>query len=325
MSASRCQRKVIYLSPTIISRAAIDGRSNGGRWKRATSRMADACAPCWKNTIPWHSCTSPPMPTSGESVQKPLDYYRNNVAGTATLLQTLIDFRLLPVVFSSSCATYGAPERVPIPEDHPQRPINPYGQSKLIVERMLMDLYTAYGLSSIALRYFNASGADPDGEIGEAHDPETHLIPLVITAARDGTAIRIFGTDYETPDGTCIRDYIHVADIANAHLLALDCMLGGGQSCALNLANERGHSVKEVIATTERVTGRSIRVENAPRRPGDPPVLIGTADRARSLLGWSPARSDLEHQISDAWSWVRKHLAAAHLSHHDNRRNKGSR
>jgi len=242
----------------------------------------------------------------GESVQKPLDYYRNNVAGTATLLQTLIDFRLLPVVFSSSCATYGAPERVPIPEDHPQRPINPYGQSKLIVERMLMDLYAAYGLSSIALRYFNASGADPDGEIGEAHDPETHLIPLVITAARDGSAIRIFGTDYETPDGTCIRDYIHVADIANAHLLALDCMLGGGQSCALNLANERGHSVKEVIAATERVTGRSIRVENAPRRPGDPPVLIGTADRARSLLGWSPARSDLEHQISDAWSWIRK-------------------
>jgi UDP-glucose 4-epimerase len=190
---------------------------------------------------------------------------------------------------------------------------------------MLIDLHAAYGLSSIALRYFNASGADPDGEIGEAHDPETHLIPLVITAARDGTAIRIFGTDYETPDGTCIRDYIHVADIANAHLLALDCMLGGGQSCALNLANERGHSVKEVIATTERVTGRSIRVENAPRRPGDPPVLIGTADRARSLLGWSPARSDLEHQISDAWSWVRKHLAAAHLSHHDNRRNKVSR
>jgi UDP-glucose-4-epimerase GalE len=242
----------------------------------------------------------------GESVQKPLDYYRNNVAGTAALLQTLIDFSLLPVVFSSSCATYGVPERLPIPEDHPQRPINPYGQSKLMVERMLIDLHAAYGLSSIALRYFNASGADPDGEIGETHDPETHLIPLVVTAARDGTAIRVFGTDYETPDGTCIRDYIHVVDIADAHLRALDCLLGGGQSCALNLANARGHSVKEVIVATERVTGRSIRVENAPRRPGDPPVLIGSADRARGVLGWAPARSDLQLQISDSWNWIEK-------------------
>jgi UDP-glucose-4-epimerase GalE len=242
----------------------------------------------------------------GESVEKPLDYYRNNVAGTAALLQTLIDFRPLPVVFSSSCATYGVPERVPIPEDHPQRPINPYGQSKLMVERILLDLHAASALSSVALRYFNASGADPDGEIGEAHDPETHLIPLIITAARDGTAIRIFGTDYETADGTCIRDYIHVMDIADAHVRALDYLLGGGRSCALNLANERGHSVKEVIAATERVTGRGIRVENAPRRAGDPPVLIGAADRARKLLGWTPARSDLQHQISDAWHWMKK-------------------
>src|SRR5262249_28919859 len=196
--------------------------------------------------------------------------------------------------------------KVPIPEDHPQRPINPYGQSKLIAERMLMDLHAAYGLSSIALRYFNASGADPDGEIGEAHDPETHLIPLVITAARDGSAIRIFGTDYETPDGTCIRDYIHVADIANAHLLALDCMLGGSQSCAPTLAKGRVLSAKEFMPAPDGVTGRGVRVKNPPRRRGDPPVLTGTADRARSLLGWTPARSDLEHQISDAWSWIRK-------------------
>jgi UDP-glucose-4-epimerase GalE len=242
----------------------------------------------------------------GESMQRPLDYYRNNVADTTVLLQALIDFRLLPVVFSSSCATYGLPERVPIPEDHPQQPINPYGQSKLMVERMLVDLHTAHALRPVALRYFNASGADPDAEIGEAHDPETHLIPLAIAAARKRIAIRIFGTDYETPDGTCIRDYIHVVDIADAHVRAVDYLLGGGQSCALNLANRCGHSVKEVIAATERVAGRSIRAETAPRRPGDPPILVGNADRARDLLGWKPARSELQHQISDAWNWVEK-------------------
>jgi UDP-glucose-4-epimerase GalE len=240
----------------------------------------------------------------GES--RPLDYYRNNVAATAELLQTLIDYRPLPVVFSSSCATYGIPERVPISEDQPQRPINPYGQSKLVVERMLVDLNAAYGLTSISLRYFNASGADPDGEIGEAHDPETHLIPLVLTAGRAGNTIKIFGTDYETPDGTCVRDYIHVIDIADAHLRALDCLLGGGQSCALNLANARGHSVKEVIACAERVIGHGIRAEGAPRRPGDPAILIGSADRAHNLLGWTPTRSDLLQQITDAWKWMEK-------------------
>jgi len=243
----------------------------------------------------------------GESVVKPLDYYRNNVAATSALLQTIIDFRPLPIIFSSSCATYGLPERVPISEDHPQRPINPYGQSKLVVERMLVDVHAAHGLPSIALRYFNAAGADTEGEIGEAHDPETHLIPLAITAARDGTAIQVFGTDYETPDGTCVRDYIHVADIADAHLSALDYLLGGGQSCALNLANSRGYSVNEVIAAAERVVGRGIRVQRAPRRPGDPPVLIGTAERARQLLGWKSDRSDLQRQIADAWRWMKNH------------------
>jgi UDP-glucose-4-epimerase GalE len=243
----------------------------------------------------------------GESVAKPLDYYRNNVAATSALLQTLIDFRPLPFIFSSSCATYGLPERLPISEDHPQRPINPYGQSKLIVERMLVDVHAAHGLPSIALRYFNASGADTEGEIGEAHDPETHLIPLALTAARDGTAIQVFGTDYETPDGTCVRDYIHVADIADAHVSALDYLLGGGQSCALNLANSRGYSVNEVIAAAERVVGRGIRVQRVPRRPGDPPVLIGTAERARHLLGWKSDRSDLQRQIADAWRWMNNH------------------
>ena len=192
----------------------------------------------------------------GESVEQPLLYYGNNFAGTAVLLQTVVDYQCIPVVFSSSCATYGVPERVPITEDHPQRPINPYGYSKLFVERMLADLNVACCLPWIALRYFNAAGADPRGEIGEAHDPETHLIPLVLAAARTGAPVRIFGNDYDTVDGSCVRDYIHVSDIADAHVLALEYLLNGGSSCALNLANARGYSVKEVIAAAETVCGR---------------------------------------------------------------------
>jgi UDP-glucose-4-epimerase GalE len=240
----------------------------------------------------------------GESVQQPLLYYQNNFAATAVLLRTLLDFRCIPVVFSSSCASYGVPESVPISEDHPQHPINPYGHSKLYVERLLMDLQVACGLPWIALRYFNAAGADPDGEIGEVHDPETHLIPLVLAAARTGSAVRIFGTDYETSDGTCIRDYVHVSDIADAHVRALDHLLKERKSCALNLANARGYSVREVIAAAEKVCDTRIRVEIAPRRPGDPAILIGNASRARALLGWQPNRSDLETQIRDTWNWM---------------------
>jgi UDP-arabinose 4-epimerase len=241
----------------------------------------------------------------GESVEQPLLYYGNNFTGTAVLLQTAVDYHCIPIVFSSSCATYGLPERVPIAEDHPQHPINSYGHSKLFVERMLADLNVACGLPSIALRYFNAAGADPHGEIGEAHDPETHLIPLVLAAARAGTPVRIFGDDYDTADGSCVRDYIHVTDIADAHVQALEYLLNGGGSCALNLANERGCSVKEVIAAAETVCHRSIRSETAARRPGDPPVLIGDASRARALLGWKPTRSNLEMQIADAWRWMK--------------------
>jgi UDP-glucose-4-epimerase GalE len=240
----------------------------------------------------------------GESVEQPLLYYRNNFVGTATLLKAVIEFHCIPVVFSSTCATYGIPERIPIAEDHPQRPINPYGHSKLFVERMLADLQAAHGLPWIALRYFNAAGADPDGEIGEVHDPETHLIPLVIAATRGGAPIRIFGADYDTADGTCVRDYIHVSDIADAHVRALDHLLKGGESCAFNLANARGHSVREVIVATEKVCGRAVPVEIAGRRPGDPPVLIGDAGRAHARLGWQPAHSDLEIQIEDAFKWI---------------------
>jgi UDP-glucose-4-epimerase GalE len=241
----------------------------------------------------------------GESVEQPLLYYGNNFAGTAVLLQTVVDYQCIPVVFSSSCATYGVPERVPITEDHPQRPINPYGYSKLFVERMLADLNVACGLPWIALRYFNAAGADPRGEIGEAHDPETHLIPLVLAAARTGAPVRIFGNDYDTVDGSCVRDYIHVSDIADAHVLALEYLLNGGSSCALNLANARGYSVKEVIAVAETVCGGTISSEIFARRPGDPPVLIGDARRAHVLLGWKPVRSDLKMQIADAWKWMK--------------------
>ena len=207
-------------------------------------------------------------------------------------------------MFSSTCATYGVPDISPISEDQPQRPINPYGFSKLVVERMLAEAATAYGLRSVSLRYFNAAGADPDGEIGEAHDPEPHLIPRVLAAARDGAPVTVYGNDYDTPDGTCIRDYIHVVDIADAHVRALDYLFGGGTSCALNLANARGYSVMEVIDTARRVTGKTIDVQVAPRRPGDPPVLVGAAKRAHTLLGWQPQRSALATQIADAWRWM---------------------
>lgn len=240
----------------------------------------------------------------GESVEKPLLYYRNNVAGSTALLQALIDFKPVPFVFSSTCATYGLPERIPITEEHPQKPINPYGVSKLVVEFMLADLGTAHRLPWIALRYFNAGGSDPENEIGEMHYPETHLIPLVLAAARSGTPIEIYGTDYDTPDGTCIRDYVHVTDLADAHVRALDYLLSGGESTALNLANANGYSVKEVIAVAERVCGRPIPVKFAKRRPGDPPVLVGSAARAHALLGWTSARSELDNQISDAWKWM---------------------
>jgi UDP-arabinose 4-epimerase len=239
-----------------------------------------------------------------ESVEQPLLYYKNNFTGTAELLNTVARFQCVPVVFSSSCASYGVPERIPISEEHPQRPINPYGRSKLFVEQLLTDLNTSNGLPWLSLRYFNAAGADPLGEIGEAHDPETHLVPLVVSAGRTGERVRIFGADYDTPDGTCVRDYVHVCDIADAHVGAVKYLLQGGASCALNLANARGYSVKEVIATVEKVCGYSIRTEIAPRRHGDPPILIGDPRRAWALLGWKPCRSELQTQIEDAWNWM---------------------
>ena len=240
----------------------------------------------------------------GESVQDPGKYYRNNVAGTLTLLEAMRDQHIARLVFSSTCATYGVPEQIPIPEDHPQRPINPYGASKLMIERMLQDFDAAHGLRSISLRYFNAAGADPDAETGESHDPETHLIPLVLDAAAGlRPAITIFGDDYDTPDGTCIRDYVHVTDLAQAHVLALQALEHDAPTTAYNLGNGKGFSVREVIEEAARITGRPIPINIGSRRAGDPPRLVGDADRIHAELGWRPRFADLGTIVETAWRW----------------------
>jgi len=240
----------------------------------------------------------------GESVQDPALYYRNNVGGTLELVEAMRRAGIKALVFSSTCSTYGVPERMPITEDTPQRPINPYGATKLAIERMLADYDAAYGLRSASLRYFNAAGCDPDGEAGEVHDPETHLIPRVLMAATGELPhVDIFGTDYPTPDGTCLRDYVHVADLAQGHLQALDYLKRGGATLAVNLGTGRGFSVREVIAAASEVTGRRIPVHEAPRRPGDPPVLVADASRARSLLGFQPRYTELAPIVATAWRW----------------------
>lgn len=243
----------------------------------------------------------------GESVSNPDKYYRNNVIGTLTLLEAMKDASINKFVFSSTCATYGVPQQVPIPEDHPQNPINPYGMSKLMVEKILADFDTAYDFKSVWFRYFNAAGADPGGALGEDHNPETHLIPLTLmTALNKRDSLSIFGTDYPTPDGTCVRDYIHVTDLAMAHVLGLEYLIGGGKTDVFNLGNGNGFSVKEVIETARKVTGRDIKAVECDRRPGDPPALVGSAEKARQVLGWNPQYADLNAIISHAWEWHQK-------------------
>jgi UDP-arabinose 4-epimerase len=240
----------------------------------------------------------------GESVTDPASYYRNNVGGTLSLLDAMRATGVRDLVFSSTCASYGIPDSVPILEEAPQRPINPYGRSKLMVEQILADYGSAYGLRAVCLRYFNAAGADPEGEIGEEHDPEPHILPLVLAAAAGRRkAVSIFGTDYPTRDGTCVRDYIHVTDLAQAHFLAAQYLREGGESINLNLGNGQGYSVREVIQTAEKVTGRPIPVEYGERRPGDPPELVGSAEKARAILRWTPAYASLEDIIRTAWAW----------------------
>ncbi len=247
----------------------------------------------------------------GESVRAPGKYYRNNTVGSLTLIEAAERNGIKPLIFSSTCATYGIPERLPISEDTPQNPINPYGASKLMVERMLEDFSHAHDLRYIALRYFNAAGCDPDGQVGEDHDPETHLIPLVLDAAsgrRDD--VTIFGFDYDTPDGTCVRDYIHVSDLARAHVLALDALLAGAPSQRLNLGLGFGFSVLDVVKSVERVTGLSVPVRRGERRAGDPAALVSDPTRAIEALGWQAKFRDLDQIVATAWAWHQRRQPA---------------
>jgi UDP-glucose-4-epimerase len=240
----------------------------------------------------------------GESVREPAHFYRNNFVGVLSLLEAMRAVGVATVVFSSTAAVYGEPERVPIPESHPTRPVNPYGQSKLMAEWALAAMERAHGLKWMALRYFNASGADPDGEIGEDHQPESHLIPRACLAALGHLPpVDIYGTDYPTPDGTAIRDYVHVTDLALAHVRALEALMAGGACRALNLGVGRGHSVAEVLQAVERVAGRKVPTRLAPRRAGDPPVLVADPAAALDTLGWRAAITDIDAIVSSAWRW----------------------
>lgn len=244
----------------------------------------------------------------GESVDKPAMYYENNVSNTLTLLSAMTEANIKSFIFSSTAAIFGEPDYVPIDEAHFMQPINPYGHSKLMVEQILRDLDHAHGLKSICLRYFNAAGADADCELGERHIPETHLVPLVLQAAsgrRDN--ISIFGTDYDTPDGTCVRDYIHIEDLCSAHLLALESLVAGGVSRVYNMGNGQGYSIRDVIDAVKKVTGTSFEVIEAPRRDGDPAKLVADSKQLQADLGWKPKYPDLETIILHAWNWEKRH------------------
>jgi len=243
----------------------------------------------------------------GESVENPAKYYNNNLGNGLNLLNALLAHDVKCFVFSSTAAVYGMPETVPIPEDHPAIPINPYGRTKLMIERILSDYDAAYGFRSIRLRYFNAAGADASGLIGEAHEPETHLVPLVLQVPLGKRPhVQVYGTDYPTADGTCIRDYIHVTDLSAAHVLAVEALLNGGRSDVFNLGNGEGHSVRQVIATAEKVTGHPIPLKETPRRAGDSPALVASSRKAMQELGWKPRLADLETIVRSAWEWHRK-------------------
>lgn len=275
---------------------------------KALSAAFDACRP----DVVMHFAA---LAYVGESVGVPGLYYDNNVGGSISLLNTMQQHGLKRLVFSSTCATYGEPLEIPIPETHPQNPINAYGRSKLMVESMLPDYARAFGIDSIALRYFNAAGCDPQGRVGERHDPETHIIPLVLEAALavidripDPEPLRVFGDQFDTPDGTCVRDYIHVTDLCSAHQLAAQRLLEGGTQGfeAFNLGNGLGYTVLQVIETCRKVTGVDIPYEIHPARAGDPANLIGSAERAHRVLGWRPEYPALEDIVTTAWNWLRQ-------------------
>ena len=238
-----------------------------------------------------------------DSVRDPALYYEHNVSGTLNLLRAMLRHGTPPLVFSSTAALYGEPGYTPIDEAHPCVPVNPYGWSKWFVEQMLTDFRTAHNLRSVSLRYFNAAGASRSGSIGERHEPETHLIPNVLRACRERRAVDVFGVDYPTPDGSCVRDYVHVSDLCRAHLAALEYLWNGGDSDAINLGSERGFSVLEVIKASEQICGQTIDHRIAPRRGGDAPILVASSQKARNVLGWRPIESDLETIIGSAWQW----------------------
>jgi len=243
----------------------------------------------------------------GESMRNPSEYYRQNVEGTLALLRAMVTVRVRHIVFSSTAAVYGEPDETPITEAHATRPVNPYGETKLAVERALVHFERAYGLRSVTLRYFNAAGADPDGDLGEDHRPEGHLIPIALEAALGGVALRVFGEDYQTPDGTCLRDYVHVSDLAQAHLLALDRLETRGESGVYNLGNGRPFSVRDVISAVERVSGRRVPWTQGARREGDPGVLFASSARIRAELGWQPRFDTLDGIVETAWRWKSAH------------------
>ncbi len=240
----------------------------------------------------------------GESVDHPAKYYQNNVVGSIAILDAMRRHGCRDIIFSSSCATYGIPGQIPIPENHPQIPINPYGRSKLMMEQIIQDYGSAYGFSYVILRYFNAAGADPEGQIGEDHDPEPHLIPILLqTVLGQRSHTDVYGTDYDTPDGTAIRDYIHVTDLAKAHVLALKYLDESCQSQCINLGTGRGYSIMEVIRAVQQVTGKSVIYRTVGRRPGDPPVLVAKPEYADSMLGWKPDFCEINATIATAWNW----------------------
>jgi UDP-glucose 4-epimerase len=243
----------------------------------------------------------------GDSVRNPAGYYRNNVLGALSVLDAMTAAGAKHFVFSSTAAVFGNPETTPITEDHPQRPINPYGETKLAVERALPHYEKAYGIRSIALRYFNAAGADPEGALGEHHEPEHHVIPKAIDAALGRGSFQVFGDDYDTPDGTCLRDYVHVTDLASAHLLALGALRGGAASTVYNLGNGRPTSVRAIIDSVARVTGRPVPYTPGPRREGDPAILFASSERIRRELGWSPEFEEVDTIVRTAWQWRERH------------------
>ena len=246
--------------------------------------------------------------TVGESVNNPLGYYHNNVAGALSVLEAMAAESVTRFVFSSSAAVYGEPERAPVGEDHPLRPINPYGETKLAVERALPHIERAHGVHAVCLRYFNAAGADPDGELGENHNPETHLIPLAVEAACGGASLQVYGSDYPTPDGTCLRDDVHVSDLANAHVRALDLLERDSRSAVYNVGIGRPFSVRDVLAEVGRLSGREVPHVMAPRRAGDPAVLFASSDRIRAELGWRPDFTELSGIVETAWNWRRSQV-----------------